>query len=103
MRAFTVDARSLESAQALYTALASFHPEISGDDDEGYRVTIELGSSDREVIAVLDALQRYASERAGEPTRVELDGRRYTLHPEQTLEEPAPPDEPPAPADGPER
>ena len=53
---------------------------MTGSDYEGYRVSIELGSSDGEIVAVLDVLEKHVSERTTEPARVELDGHRYTLH-----------------------
>jgi hypothetical protein len=83
MRAFIVEAKSLESACSLSGALAQFNAELSGSDEEGYRVTIDVGSSDQQVIAVLNAIEAYFSERRDGPTLVELDGRHYTLHAER--------------------
>jgi hypothetical protein len=83
MRSITVEARSLESALGIVDALSEFHPELIGSDEEGYGVLIELGSFDRQVIAVLDALEGYITNRNNGPARVELDGRRYTLHSDQ--------------------
>lgn len=81
MRSLTVEAISLESAQRLYDTLSEFKPELTGCKEEGFRVSVELGSSDRQVLAVLDAVQEYVAERSS-PARVELEGRRYTLHPD---------------------
>lgn len=81
MRSLTVEAISLESAQRLYDTLSEFKPELTGSKEEGFRVSVELGSSDRQVLAVLDAVQEYVAERSS-PARVELEGRRYTLHPD---------------------
>lgn len=81
MRSLTIDARSLQSAQALYNALSSFLPELIGDDQSGYRVTVPLGTSDRQIIEILDAIERHVTERDSGPARVELEGRQYTLHP----------------------
>ncbi len=80
MRALTIEARSIESANGLYNALARFQPELLGSEDEGYRIAVELGSFDRQVVAVLDAIEEYVSERHDGPACVDLDGRRYTLH-----------------------
>jgi gamma-glutamylcyclotransferase (GGCT)/AIG2-like uncharacterized protein YtfP len=80
MRALTIEAKSLESAQQLYSALSAFHPELVGSDDEGYRVRVELGSFDTQVIEVLDAVERFANSRKS-ATSLELDGRRYTVEP----------------------
>jgi hypothetical protein len=79
LRSFTVDAKSLASARGLYQALSGFHPELSGSDQEGYRVTVDLGSSDQQVIAVLNAIVGHVTARNDGPARVELDGKRYTL------------------------
>jgi hypothetical protein len=46
MRAFVIEAMSLESARALYNALSEFHADLSASDGDGYRVTVELGSND---------------------------------------------------------
>jgi hypothetical protein len=83
MRAITVEAKSLESARDLYNALFEFRPALTGSDAQGYRVTVELGSaSDRQIIAILDALEQHVTERASGPARIELDWRRYTMHPD---------------------
>ena len=80
MRGITIDARTLESAQALYEALSAFRPRLMGSEDEGYRVTLERSNSDRQVFSILDALQEYLSQRATGPARLEVDGRRYTMY-----------------------
>jgi hypothetical protein len=79
MRSLTVEARSLEGARALYGALSPFGPELSGSHENGYRVAVALRGSDRQVIAVLDAIEGYVSSRNDGPALLELDGRRYTL------------------------
>jgi hypothetical protein len=83
MRAFTVEAKSLESACSLRGALSQFRAELTGSDEEGYRVTVDLGESDREVIAVLNVIETHVSARNDGLARVELDGRPYLLHTEQ--------------------
>jgi hypothetical protein len=80
MRSLTIEARNPESARELYSALAEFHPELAGSDEEGYRVSVELGSFDRQVVAVLSVIERYVTERS-DSARVELDGRTYTVQP----------------------
>ena len=74
-------ARSRQSAQALYSALSSFQPELVGDDDSGYRVTVPLEGSDRQIIEILDVIEQYVTERDAGPALVELEGRHYTMHP----------------------
>jgi hypothetical protein len=89
MRAITVEARSLDSARGFCDALAQFHPQLTGSDAGSYRVSVELGESDSEIVALLDALEKHVTERATGPARVELDGRHYTLHAEGAGQEAA--------------
>jgi hypothetical protein len=84
MRAVTIDAKSAESALRLTDALKDFDPQLSGDDREGYRVTIDL-NQDGHVIAVLDALEEYVTAQNDGPAGVEMDGRRYTVHPRENV------------------
>ena len=79
MRGITIDAKSLESAQALYDALSTFGPQLTGSREEGYRVTIDLVRSERQIGAILNALEEHARKQASGPARVEVDGRRYML------------------------
>jgi hypothetical protein len=46
-------------------------------------VSVELRGADRGVIEILDALERHVTDRNDGPARVELDGKRYTLHSER--------------------
>ena len=80
MRGFTVQAESLQSAHRLCRALSEFHPELTGNDDEGFQVTVELEGSGRMILAVLAAIEDHVTERAKGPAHVELDGHRYTVH-----------------------
>ena len=81
MRAITVEAKSPTSAEALCAALAEFEPQLSGSDADGYKVTVNVGSSDRMVVALLNRLEQFVTERDAGPAQVELGGRGYTLHP----------------------
>jgi hypothetical protein len=45
MRAFIVEAKSLESARALSHALSDFQADMSESEGDGYRVTVELGTT----------------------------------------------------------
>lgn len=83
MRALTIEAGPLPVARSLYNALSEFHPELAGDDYEGYRVTVALGSNDRRIVAVLDEIQAHVTARDNGPARVELEGHRYTFHAQQ--------------------
>ena len=49
MRAITVEAESVGPARSLYNALIAFHPELSGSEHEGYRVSVELGTSESRI------------------------------------------------------
>ena len=80
MRAFTIRAKNLESAQSLFDALRRFDPALEGSSSEGYCVSVDVGQSDRRILDVLQALEEHVHERH-DPTRVELDGRYYTVHP----------------------
>jgi hypothetical protein len=80
MRAITVDAKTLESARTLYNALSGFHPELLGSEEHGYRVSVQLRHNDGDIIPILAAIERYVNDRASDPARIELDGRRYTMH-----------------------
>lgn len=80
MRAFTVKAKSLESAQSLFDALHRFDPALEGGAD-GYSVSVEVGADDRRVLDVLEAIQGHVQQRA-DAARVELDGRSYTVNPD---------------------
>jgi hypothetical protein len=80
MRAITIEARSLESAQGIYNALSEFHPGLSGSDAEGYRVSVSL-SAGWQIVNILGVLEGYVTSRDDRPARIELDGRRYNLEP----------------------
>ena len=79
MRSLTIQAGQLPLAQGLYNALSEFHPEVTGDDSEGYGLTVEMGS-DARIVAVLEALQAHVTARDDGPVRMELEGHRYTFH-----------------------
>jgi hypothetical protein len=80
MRALTFEAGPLPVAHGLYNALSEFHPEVTGDDYDGYRVSVELGSNDRRLVALLDEIQAHVTARDNGPARVELEGHHYTFH-----------------------
>jgi len=80
MRAITVEARSLDSARRLYDALAGFHPELLGSEQEGFRVSVELRAGDRDVVSVLGAIEQYVNGGPDDRAQLELGGRHYTIH-----------------------
>jgi hypothetical protein len=80
MRAITVEAESVGPARSLYNALIAFHPELSGSEDEGYSVSVELGTSESRILDVLSAIEDYVTEASSGPTSIEVGGRRYTMY-----------------------
>jgi hypothetical protein len=80
LQTLTIKARSTESARGLLDALSMFHPELVEGEDGGQSVVVDLGN-DRDIIAVLNALERCVSDRADGPVPLELEGRTYTMHP----------------------
>ncbi len=80
MRALTIQAETLAVASGLYSALFAFDPELAGDEDDGYRVTVELGSDDRRIVDVLDGIQAYVTARDNGSAPVDVEGHRYTFH-----------------------
>ena len=79
MRAITVEAESVGPARSLYNALIAFHPELSGSEDEGYRVSVELGTSESRILDVLGAIEDYVTEANSGPASIDVGGRRYTM------------------------
>jgi hypothetical protein len=80
MDRITIQAASPESGRAMLAALSRFKAELL-EDAEGCRVTVILDKDDAEITAVLRALEDYITERASGPTRVELNGQPYVMHP----------------------
>jgi len=75
MRAITIEAKSLGSARGIYSALSEFHPELTGSDEEGYRVSVELRGANRQALIVLAVLEGYVESRDAGPLRIRLGGR----------------------------
>ena len=80
MRAITVEAESVGPARSLYNALIEFHPELSGSEDKGYRVSVELGTSESRILDVLGAIEDFVTEANSGPASIDVGGRRYTMH-----------------------
>jgi hypothetical protein len=64
----------------MLAALSSFRSELVESAD-GYEVVVGLPRGDGEVVAVLNALEQYVTERGSGPAQVELDGHSYVMHP----------------------
>jgi hypothetical protein len=83
VRAFTIKAKSLESAQSLFDALRRFDPALERTSSDGYSVSVNVGESERRILEVLDAIHEHV-EKGHSLTRLELDGRQYTILPTDT-------------------
>jgi hypothetical protein len=64
----------------MLAALSDFRCELIESAD-GCEVVVTFGRGDAEITAVLNALERHISERAGGPARIELNGRPYVMRP----------------------
>ena len=82
MESLVLHAVSLESARGFCAALAPFGAPLVEADSGRYQVEIPF-SGDREIVAVLNGLVKYVTQRGDGPARLELDGRSYMLLPEQ--------------------
>jgi hypothetical protein len=82
MQELTIRAASAESAAKLYSALSPFHPEIDVDEERRHFVRVALGR-DREIIQILDTIQRFLGDRSGinesDWVSFALEGRDYTM------------------------
>ena len=83
MQTLVIEATTHESGQELYSVLSKFHPELFTDANCDGHVSIGL-VSDRQVVEVLDAIQRYLTEDAlrslVSTLRVAVAGRSFTLY-----------------------
>jgi len=76
-----IQALTFESAEGFKAGLSDFKTNAIESEHGRYQVEITL-SGDREIVAVLNALVKYVTERGDGPARLELGGHRYTLNPE---------------------
>lgn len=91
MQSLTIAAASPSSARGMLEALQDFVAELVEGEDGQQQVVVRL-NGDKEIVRVLNALERFVTERDNGPTHVELAGRTYSLHPNV--------DAPPEPAPG---
>jgi hypothetical protein len=80
MRSLTIEAKSVGSARGLYNALIDFHPELAESENDRRCVSVELGTSGTRLVDVLNAIKQYDTEANRGPVRIDVDGRRHTLH-----------------------
>jgi hypothetical protein len=81
METLTIQAASAESARGMLAALSVFEAELVESADGRREIVVSLGRDDSQIVAVLNALERYVTERASGPARVELNGRTYVMEP----------------------
>jgi hypothetical protein len=74
-------AANLDSARDFYAGLADFQTELEHAETGTFLVTGTFSGSNREILAVLRALEKCVSQRCDGAAVVGLDGRDYTLHP----------------------
>lgn len=85
MERLRIHPRSRESAEGMLAALSEYHAELL-ESAEGFEIVVTLGKDgkgDKEIVAILNALQQYIAGRASGPARLELGGRRYVMRPEE--------------------
>ena len=79
METLRIQAATPETGRAMLAALSDFRAELL-ESSEGCEVVVSLGKNDEELVGVLNALERYVTERADGPARVEVWGKSYVLH-----------------------
>jgi hypothetical protein len=80
METLTIHAASAQSANEMLQALSDFPAELV-ESGEGSMVVVDLGG-DSQIVGVLNALQRYVTQRAAGAAHVEFNGTSYAMHPE---------------------
>jgi hypothetical protein len=81
METLTIRAASQESARGFCAALADFQTELEEAETGAFLVKVTFKGSNREIVAVLRALEENVSQRAEGPAVVGLGAETYTLHP----------------------
>jgi hypothetical protein len=84
METLRIRAATPQTGRAMLAALSDFRAELL-ESSEGCEVLVKLGRDDEEIIGVLNALERYVTDRADGPARVEVFGKSYVLHPAEHL------------------
>jgi hypothetical protein len=79
MRTLTIEAKSRDSADRFYAAVKEFDPELIETESGEFAVRIAL-DTERDVVAVLNALVDHMNERAEGSAVVALDDRRHMLN-----------------------
>ena len=84
MQRLTIEAATHLSGQELFSELSEFNPALIIDDEDRCFVSVDLGS-DRRVVEVLNAVQRFVDARAEGATMnsslmVSVNEKRYRLN-----------------------
>ena len=79
MQTISIEAKTLESALALYNVLFRFRADLRESDDGRQIVEVDLDGSECEVVEVLNAIEDYVAHRDSGPARIAFNGRRYAL------------------------
>jgi hypothetical protein len=80
VQTLTITAVTRESARGLCEALSAFDVELFEGDNGPSTVEVRLGGGDREVVDVLNAIERHVTERKAGPAMIRLNEHDYTLH-----------------------
>jgi hypothetical protein len=80
VQTLAIEAASRDSALDFYEALSAFDVQLWAAEEGTCRVEVSLGESEREITDVLNAIERYVTERHAGAARIKLNGRNYTLH-----------------------
>jgi hypothetical protein len=78
MRTLRIEAASLGSARGFQQALNGFACELQEGDTGYFSVKIPI-QTDRDIVAILRALERHVMERLQGVPQLGLDGRTYVL------------------------
>jgi hypothetical protein len=81
METLTIKAASEESARGFCAALADFQSELVEVETGTFLVTVTFNGSNREMVAVLRALEEHVAHRGDGPAVVGVGDQTYTLHP----------------------
>ena len=81
MDSLVIHAVSLPSAQGFCAGLVEFGGKLVADQYGRYKVEFPLEGGNRQMVALLHALEEYVTHRGDAPARLELSGRPYVLQP----------------------
>ena len=80
LRLITVKPACPDTGRASLAALSPFRTEMLEARDGHCEIAVLLGRDDSEVVAVLNSLEHYVTERDTGPARVDFNGRSYVMY-----------------------